>query len=86
MFVVFSVFQHIFFTGALSTNWQSVLVAFWSNYAWSAGIIYSAKMQNSINQFIGGNRGNITMVEAAQSGENAVGLVVVTRFPRSTNG
>lgn len=74
MFVVFSVYQHIFFTGGLSMNWPSVLVSFWSNYAWSAGIIYSQKMQNSINQFIGGNRGNITMVGAAQTGQNAVDL------------
>ncbi|EXJ86521.1 hypothetical protein A1O3_03472 [Capronia epimyces CBS 606.96] len=74
MLVVFSVYQHIFFTGGLSMNWPSVLVAFWSNYAWSAGIIYNQKMQNSINQFIGGNRGNISMVGAAPSGENAVGL------------
>jgi len=74
MFVVFSVFQHIFFTGALSMNWPSVLVAFWSNYAWSAGIIYSQKMQNTINGFIGNNRGNISMVGSAPSGENAVGL------------
>lgn len=74
IFVVFSVYQHIFFTGGLSMNWPSVLVSFWSNFAWSAGMIYSQKMQNSINQFIGGNRGNISMVGAAQSGENAVGL------------
>lgn len=74
IFVVFSVYQHIFFTGGLSMNWPSVLVSFWSNYAWSAGMIYSQKMQNSINQFIDGNRGNISMVGAAQSGENAVGL------------
>ncbi|KIV90824.1 hypothetical protein PV10_05432 [Exophiala mesophila] len=74
MFVVFSVYQHIFFTGGLSMNWPSVLVSFWSNYAWSAGIIYSQKMQNSINQFIDGNRGNISMVGAAQTGENAVDL------------
>lgn len=74
MFVVFSVYQHIFFTGGLSMNWPSVLVSFWSNYGWSAGIIYSQKMQNSINQFIGDNRGNISMVGAAPNGENAVGL------------
>ncbi|KAL2429018.1 hypothetical protein ABEF95_011583 [Exophiala dermatitidis] len=74
MLMVFSVYQHIFFTGGLSMNWPSVLVSFWSNYAWSGGIIYSQKMQNSINHFIGGNRGNISMVGAAPSGENAVGL------------
>jgi Transient receptor potential (TRP) ion channel/ML-like domain len=68
VFVVFAVFHHIFFTGALSVNWPSVLVAFWSNYAWSAGMIFSSPMQNSINQFLGENRGNISMVGAAASG------------------
>lgn len=74
VFVVFSVFQHIFFTGALSMNWPSVLVAFWSNYAWSGGMIYTDGMQNSINQFIGSNRGNISEVGAAASGVNAQDL------------
>lgn len=68
VFVVFAVFHHIFFTGALSVNWPSVLVAFWSNYAWSAGMIFSNPMQNSINQLLGANRGNISMVGAAASG------------------
>ncbi|KIX98074.1 uncharacterized protein Z520_06154 [Fonsecaea multimorphosa CBS 102226] len=74
IFVVFSVYQHIFFTGGLSMNWPSVLVSFWSNYAWSAGIIYSQKMQNSINRFIGNNHGNISTVGAAPNGQNAAGL------------
>lgn len=68
VFVVFAVFHHVFFTGALSVNWPSVLVAFWSNYAWSAGMIFSSPMQNSINSFLGANRGNISMVGAAASG------------------
>ena len=74
VFVVFSVFQHIFFTGGLSVNWPSVLPAFWSNYAWAAGMIYSDSMQNSINRFIGSNRGNISIVGAAPSGVDELGL------------
>ncbi|OCT54996.1 putative transient receptor potential ion channel protein [Cladophialophora carrionii] len=74
MLVVFAVYHHIFFTGGLSMNWPSVLVAFWSNYAWSAGIIYNRHMQNTINHFIGSNRGNISMIGAAPNGENAAGL------------
>ncbi|KAF2839948.1 TRP-domain-containing protein, partial [Patellaria atrata CBS 101060] len=66
--VVFAVFHHIFFTGALSMNWPSVLVAFWSNYAWSAGMIYTSGMQNSINKFIGSNIGNTSSVGAAGVG------------------
>lgn len=72
--VVFSVFHHIFFTGALSMNWPSVLVAFWSNFAWSAGMIYSQSMQNSINQLIGSNKGNTSIVGAAGTGSAAVNL------------
>lgn len=74
VFVVFSVLQHVFFTGALSMNFPSVLVAFWSNFGWASGMIYSRGMQNSINQFIGSNRGNISMVGSAPSGQNAVNL------------
>jgi hypothetical protein len=63
--VVFAVFQHIFFTGALSMNWPSVLVAFWSNYAWSAGIIYTQSMQDAFDKLTHNNRGNTSMLGAA---------------------
>lgn len=72
--VLFAVFQHIYFTGALSMNWPSVLVAFWSNYAWSGGMIYTKSMQNSINQLIGSNKGNTSIVGAAGSGSAAENL------------
>ncbi len=63
--VVFAVFHHIFYSGALSMNWPSALVAFWSNYAWTGGMIYSEAMQNSVNSFIRSNSGNTTAVGAA---------------------
>lgn len=66
--VVFAVFQHIFFTGALSMNWPSVLVAFWSNFAWAGGMIRTETMQRSIDKLIGNNMGNTTSVGAAASG------------------
>ncbi|PGH35474.1 hypothetical protein GX50_01689 [[Emmonsia] crescens] len=37
-FVSFSILHHIYLTGALSMNWPSVLVAFWSNFAWFSGM------------------------------------------------
>ena len=74
VFMVFAVYHHIFFTGALSMNWPSVLTAFWSNYAWSAGMIYNVRMQNTINKFLGDNLGNISMVGAAPSGVDAANL------------
>ena len=66
--VVFAVWHHIFFSGALSMNWPSVLVAFWSNYAWAGGMIYTEAMQNTINNFIGSNKGNTSAVGAAGTG------------------
>ncbi|KAF1851748.1 TRP-domain-containing protein [Cucurbitaria berberidis CBS 394.84] len=66
--VVFAVWHHIFYSGALSMNWPSVLVAFWNNYAWAGGMIYSESMQNSINDFVGVNKGNISHVGAAGTG------------------
>ncbi|GAM83317.1 hypothetical protein ANO11243_013040 [Dothideomycetidae sp. 11243] len=59
--VVFAVFQHIYFTGALSVNWPSILVAWWSNFAWAAGMIHTTGMQASINAFVGNNVGNTSM-------------------------
>ena len=52
-------------------NWPSVLPAFWSNFAWSAGMIYSGIMQASINQLIGSNQGNTSSVGAAGSGASS---------------
>lgn len=72
--VVFAVFQHIFFTGALSMNWPSVLVAWWSNFAWAGGMIYSTSMQNSINHLIGNNVGNTSQVGAAAAGSTQESL------------
>jgi len=51
--VIFEVFQSIFFSGALSLEWPSVLPAFWSNFAWSAGQIYTKSIIDSVNSFVG---------------------------------
>ncbi|KAF2036068.1 TRP-domain-containing protein [Setomelanomma holmii] len=72
--MVFAVWHYIYFSGALSLNWPNVLVAFWSNYAWTAGMIYSEHMQNTINNFVGSNKGNTSHVGAAGVGENNPGL------------
>ena len=66
--VVFAVFQHIFFTGALSMNLPSVLVAWWSNFAWAGGMIRTDTMQRSIDRLIGNNLGNTSSVGAAATG------------------
>ncbi|KAF8453014.1 ML-like domain-containing protein [Terfezia claveryi] len=44
----FSVMHTIYFTGALSINFPSNLIAFWSNFAWMVGIIHIDSMQKWI--------------------------------------
>jgi hypothetical protein len=65
--VIFETFQSFFFSGALSLNWPSVCVAWWSNFAWTAGMIYSPAMTSSIDSFLGTNRGNSSQVGDAGS-------------------
>jgi hypothetical protein len=64
--VVVEAFQSIFFSGALSLNWPSVCAAFWSNFAWSAGMIYTPSIMNSLNSFTGVS-GNGSQVGGAGS-------------------
>ncbi|PWW78409.1 TRP-domain-containing protein [Tuber magnatum] len=53
---LFSCFHSVYLTGTLSVNFPSVLLAFWSNFAWSAGIIGLDSMQRSLNRFTGGSK------------------------------
>jgi hypothetical protein len=69
--VVFAVYHHIFFTGALSMNWPSVLVAWWSNFAWSAGMINNQRIQNSLTKLMGKHLGDTLAVGAARSNANS---------------
>ncbi|PQK14972.1 hypothetical protein BB8028_0005g04900 [Beauveria bassiana] len=51
--VVFETFQYIFFSGALSVNWPSVLPAWWSNFAWPSGMFATHSLVSSISSFTG---------------------------------
>lgn len=53
--IIFETFQSIFFSGALSVNWPSVLPAWWSNFAWSAGIFADRSVHKSLRAFTGTN-------------------------------
>lgn len=64
--VIFETFQTIFFSGALSVNWPSVLPAWWSNFAWSAGMFANDHLVRSISSFTGTNA-NISQVGGAGS-------------------
>lgn len=64
--VIFETFQSIFFSGALSVNWPSVLPAWWSNFAWSAGMFANDQLVRSISSFTGTNA-DISQVGGAGS-------------------
>ncbi|KAF6833414.1 trp-like ion channel [Colletotrichum musicola] len=64
--VIFETFQTVFFSGALSVDWPSVLPAWWSNFGWAAGMIYSKQMVDSIDGFAGVT-GNSSQVGGAGS-------------------
>lgn len=64
--VIFETFQSMFFTGALSVDWPSVLPAWWSNFAWTAGMFASESMVRSVSSFTG-NDASISQVGGAGS-------------------
>ncbi|KAK4452846.1 TRP-domain-containing protein [Podospora aff. communis PSN243] len=65
-FVLLETLQSIFFTGALTVNWPSVCVAWWSNFAWASGLIYVPAMVRTVNSFAG-VAGNASQVGGAGS-------------------
>ncbi|KAF4984433.1 hypothetical protein FZEAL_396 [Fusarium zealandicum] len=62
--VIFETFQSIFFLGALSVDWPSILPAWWSNFAWTAGMFGSDSMIHAISPFAGVS-GNASQVGSA---------------------
>ncbi|KFY96280.1 hypothetical protein V498_02750 [Pseudogymnoascus sp. VKM F-4517 (FW-2822)] len=83
--VIFEMFQSFFFSGALSLHWPSVCVAWWSNFAWSAGMIHNTGMTNSISNFLGVNKGNSSHVGGApfeKFGHNAASQI----YGKTTGG
>lgn len=64
--IVFETFHSIFFSGALSLQWPSMLVAWWSNFACFAGMIYISPMIHSVSSFAGVS-GNASQVGGAGS-------------------
>lgn len=74
--IVLETFQSIFFSGALSLNFPSVLVAWWSNFAWSAAQIFNRSMIKSMNSFNGvsGNDGQGGNAGSVVGNKNEEGL------------
>ena len=66
--IVFETFHSIFFFGAVSVRWPSVLAAWRSNFAWSTGLIYADKVVDGISSFVG--------ISGNASEANTVGSVV----------
>lgn len=69
--LVLETFQTIFFSGALGLSWPSILVAWWSNFAWSAGQIYDRRVLGTVDP-MAGNVGNTSQVGHAGSSVESV--------------
>lgn len=63
--ILFETFQSIFFSGVLQLEFPSVLSAWWSNFAWSAGQIYSTSVVTQVDM-TAGIRGNFSEVGFAR--------------------
>lgn len=73
--VIFEIFQSFFFSGALSLHWPSVCVAWWSNFAWSAGMINNPSITRSISNFLGTDEENSSQdggVQITPPGKSAI--------------
>lgn len=62
--VLIDTYQSFFLTGALAVSWPSVLPAWWSNFAWTAGMFTTDQLVRSISSFTGINV-NVTQVGGA---------------------
>ena len=59
--VVFETLQSIFLSGAISVYWPGLLPAWWSNFAWTVGMIATDSLTKPISSFTG-NAGNTSQV------------------------
>ena len=73
-YLVASTLQTIYFSGALSLNFPSNLIAWWSNFAWSVGIIYNKSMQEMIDAVTGDN------VEPTELGYNREAVDMINKI------
>ncbi|KAJ4419641.1 hypothetical protein N0V82_004836 [Gnomoniopsis sp. IMI 355080] len=64
--VIFEAFQSIFFSGALQLDFPSVLPAWWSNFAWASGQIFSQSVVETAS-VSSGLRGNASQAGGAGS-------------------
>ncbi|KAJ4386633.1 hypothetical protein N0V93_009531 [Gnomoniopsis smithogilvyi] len=64
--VIFEAFQSIFFSGALELDFPSILPAWWSNFAWAAGQIFSQSVIKTA-RISSGLLGNVSQVGGAGS-------------------
>ncbi|KAI5290564.1 hypothetical protein KEM54_001174 [Ascosphaera aggregata] len=66
--VTVSVFQYIFFSGAVSVNWPRVLVSFWSNFAWLAGMVHTSSLQRAISRVTSPRARNLLKLGSTPTG------------------
>lgn len=66
--VVWDTFQSIFMSGALSVQWPSVLPAWWSNYAFAAGMVANDRIIQAVGSFTGSTDNSNLPLPGTRSG------------------
>ena len=51
--VVLETLQTVFFSGALAVDWPPLLVAWWSNFGWAAGLVGVPGLVSGVEGFVG---------------------------------
>ncbi|GAB1312143.1 Transient receptor potential ion channel [Madurella fahalii] len=83
VFVVLETFQAIFFSSILSVDWPPILVAWWTNFAWSTGLIYVPGMVQPIDSFAGVNGSTAEVSGEASEAVGTSASPISRIFPRS---
>jgi hypothetical protein len=68
--VVFSIWHHIFYSGALAVNWSAVLIAFWNSYSWASGLVPLEWMQRAIGKLFDFPKSSLVTVTSVESNYN----------------
>ncbi|KAI5302898.1 hypothetical protein KEM56_000239 [Ascosphaera pollenicola] len=66
--VTLAIFHHIFYSSAISVDWPRILVSFWSNYSWLAGMIRIDGMQHSISRVTGSRARDLIKLGSSPAG------------------
>ncbi|KAF1929355.1 uncharacterized protein M421DRAFT_4502 [Didymella exigua CBS 183.55] len=82
LLVVFAVWHHVYYSGALAVDRPTALIAFWNNYAWTGGMINVRWMQHAADKFFGSSKASDSTIANLASTYN-IDMIYKRRASRS---